>query len=814
MRRIDPRSFDGPPLMRRILRWSLRFLQVLAFILLVAASVALWWLDASLPELNGSYTVTGITEPVRIVRDKNGVPHIYAATYEDAMYALGFVHAQDRLFQMESQRRIGAGRMSEIAGSSTLGIDRMMRALGLYRRAEADFAHLERDTQRALEAYAAGVNAYLKERREKLPPEFLVIGEPEPWKPADTLVWGKLMALNLSTGWREKLVRGIFFQKLGPDKAAAFFPTYPANAPVTLQKDRAALPAELPMLALWQGLPDMLKKGGLSNQWAISGARTESGKPILANDPHLSLDAPSLWYLVRIETPQLKLAGASVPGVAGIIIGHNGRIAWGVTTSYIDTEDLIVERIDPEQPDHYLTPEGGKPFTTRVEKIAVRFGQEVTMTVRETRHGPVLDDAMGARFRPAMQPGHVLALRAAWLERGDTTADALRLLNLARNWDEFGQALARFVGPVQNFVYADVDGNIGYYVPGRIPARKEDNGGLPRPGWNESRADVRYIPFAELPHAFNPPKGFIVNANNRIAGSDYPYFLSRQWGDHYRAARIEELLAKPEKQSADKTGAIQGDHVSLMARDMLRFLLNVPADQLPNRPTAATALSLLRAWDGTMSRDRPEPLIFTAWLAALDRRLYADELADWGAEFVALRPDVVKLILTKHTDWCDNVTTPEPETCSEMLALSFGDALAWIEARYGTQVSSWRWGAAHRAQMRHRLFSFLPVLNMFGSPSIEADGDGRTVNKADMNVRDPRSPYAARHGAGVRAIYTFDNLDASRFILSTGPAGHPLSRFYDSMLKDWRDIRYVTFAKDRAEAEKDAAGIIELKPLR
>jgi penicillin amidase len=805
--------------MRRLFRATLRFLQVIAVALLVAASVGLWWLDASLPELSGSYTVTGITEPARIVRDKNGVPHIYAETYEDAMYALGFVHAQDRLFQMESQRRIGAGRMSEVAGSSTVGLDRMMRALGLYRRAEADFQHLERDTQRALEAYAAGVNAYLTHRREKLPPEFLIIGEPEPWKPADTLVWGKLMALNLSTGWREKLLRAVFVQHLGAEKAAAFFPPYPANGPVTLQRDRAAVPAEalpsdVPALALWRSLPELLLRRGLSNQWVSAGARTDSGKPILANDPHLALDAPSRGSLVRIDTPQVKLAGASVPGVGGIVLGNNGHIAWGVTTSYIDTEDLVIERIDPEQPDHYLTPEGGKPFTTRTEKIRVRFGADVTMTVRETRHGPVLDDTIAARFRPKLEPGHLLALHAPWLEPNDTTADALRHLHYARNWDDFGVALAKFVAPVQNFLYADTAGNIGYYVPGRIPARKEDNGGLPRPGWSESRATVPYIPFAELPHAFNPQKGFIVNANNRIVGPEYPYFLSREWGDHYRAERIEALLGAGGKQSADTTAAIQGDHVSLMARDLLRFMMQIPAERMPKAVSAAPALALLRNWDGTMDRNRAEPLIFTVWLAALNRRLYADELGDWGAEFVSLRPDVVKLILTKHTEWCDDTTTTPVETCPEMLALSLGDALAWIEARYGSQVSRWRWGAAHHAEMRHRLFSVLPVINGFGTLSIEADGDGRTVNKADMFVRDAKAPYAARHGAGFRGIYTLADLDASRFILSTGPSGHPLSRFYDSMLKDWRDVRYVTLARTREEAEKGAAGIIDLKPLR
>jgi penicillin amidase len=800
--------------MRRPLRWTLRFVQALGIALLLGAGLLLWWLDASLPALDGAYTVPGIGGPARIVRDRNGVPHIYAASLEDAMYALGFVHAQDRLYQMESQRRIGAGRVSEVAGSSTVRLDRMMRVLGLYRRAEADYEHLDRETKRMLEAYAAGVNGYLRNRREKLPPEFLLIGEPEPWKPADTLVWGKLMALNLSTGWREKLLRAVFIQKLGYEKAAAFFPAYPANGPTTLQRARAELPADLPLLALWHAVPEMLRRGGLSNQWAISGERTDTGKPILANDPHLSLDAPSLWYLVRIETPDVKLAGASVPGVPGIVIGHNGHIAWGVTTSYVDTEDLVIERLDPEQAGHYVTPEGGKPFETRKETIRVRFGPDVTLEVRETRHGPVLDDALAARLRPTLQPGHVLALRAPWLAPRDTTADALYRVNRARNWDEFGQALAKFVAPVQNFVYADVAGNIGYYVPGRIPARKEDNGGLPREGWNESRADVPYIPFAELPQAFNPPRGHIVNANNRIAGADYPYFLSRQWGDHYRAARIEDLLALAPKQSAETTAALQGDRVSLMARDMLRFMLNVPADRLPSAATAATALSLLRNWDGTMDRGRPEPLIFTAWFAALNRRLYGDELGEWGTEFVSLRPDVVKLIFTERTDWCDDISTPATETCGQMLALSFADALRWIEERYGTEVSKWRWGAAHRAEMRHRLFSFLPVIRGFGSPSIEADGDGRTVNKADMNVRDARAPFAARHGAGVRAIYTLADLDASRFILSTGPAGHPLSRFYDSMLKDWRDVRYIRLARDRAEAERGAVGIIELRPLR
>jgi penicillin amidase len=646
----------------------------------------------------------------------------------------------------------------------------------------------------------------------KLPPEFLITGPPEPWKPADSLVWGKLMALDLSSGWRDKLMRGIFIQHLGAERASVFFPGYPGSGPTTLARDRTAIPKDLPLLALWNALPPATRRGGLSNEWVVSGNHTETGKPILANDPHLALDAPTLWYLVRIETPHWQITGASVPGVPAVLIGHNGHIAWGVTSSYVDTEDLVIERLDPEHRGRYLTPEGSKPFTVRDETIQVRFGRDVHVKVRETRNGPVLDDALAQQFRPSLKKGHVLALRAPWLQPDDTTAEAIFGINRAKNWDEFGQALAKFVGPVQNFVYADVDGNIGYYVPGHIPARRDDGGGLPIPGWTEASAKVGYIPFAKLPQAFNPPRGYIVNANNRIAGAEYPYYLSRHWGDHYRATRIEQLLKQTGKQNSETTAAIQDDTVSLMARDMLALMMPPVLEHPPAQHNAGTALSMLKAWDGVMDRDRPEPLIFTAWFAALNRRLYGDDLGDWGARFIALRPDVVKSILTRHREWCDDITTRKAETCPEMISLALTDALDWIEARYGPDAWNWRWGAAHHADMRHRLFSALPLIGDFGSLSIEADGGARTINKTDMNIRDSRHPFAGRHGAGVRAIFTLADLDGSRFILSTGPAGHPLSRFYDNMLEDWRDGHYVRFARDQQDAGRGASGIILLRP--
>ncbi len=798
---------------RGALRWTLRIALGLAAVVVVAG-LGGWaaleiWLPSSLPQLTGRFEIKGITAPVSIVRDSKGVPHIYAANMEDASFALGFVHAQDRLFQMEAQRRIGAGRMSEIAGSSSVRFDRLMRVLGLYRLAQDSERHLGPEATRNLVAYTAGVNAYLAQRREDLPPEFLLIGTPEPWQPADSLVWGKLMALGLSTGWRQELMRLQLVQRAGAARAETFFPPYPEDGPTTVTRDRAALPGDFGTDAFWAMLPGALRDGGASNQWVVSGTRTASGKPLLANDPHLSFDAPSLWYLVRIETPELTLSGATVPGVPAIIIGHNGRIAWGLTTPHIDAEDLFIEKLDPADAGKYLTPEGPKPFATRKETIRVRLGSDVTMTVRETRHGPVIDDAMDPKQMPKLEPGQVLALRAAWLEPGDRTAEALLDLNRARNWDEFRAALSKYVAPAQNFVYADVDGNIGYYLPGRIPIRKAGDGSVPLPGWTGENGWTGFIPFERLPQLYNPAQGLIVNANNRVVNRDYPFFLSREWGDHFRAARIEALLTGTNTHGWEDFARIQGDHVSLMARDLLPLLLAVPAKSERGKAAQAT----LRGWTAAMRRDRPEGLLFTAWLANLSRRIFDSMLGEHAAEHYALAPEIVLHVLTRKREACADPKRPG-RSCDDLVAESLEATLDWIERRHGGDPAKWQWGAEHFAEMRHRIFPFIPLMSDFGTLRIPADGDGRTINRADMRIRDSRAPFAARHGAGVRAIFTFDDLTKSRFIVSTGPSGHPRSPFYGNMLADWRDVRFVTLAPTRAEADKGAAGTIELVPAR
>jgi penicillin G amidase len=813
--------------MRRIFRWTTRIVLGLVAFLALAVGAFLIHARLSVPELAGRYELKGFSAPVSIVRDRHGIPHIYAATLDDAYFAVGFVHAQDRLFQMEMQRRVGRGRTAEIVGAPAVRFDRLIRTLDLAGRARTALAALPAESRRGIDAYTAGVNAYLAARRESLPPEFVLVGTPEPWTAEDSILFGKLMAVQLSTGWRHELLRAKLVEALGAEKAAVFFPPYPEDGPSTLKPARAAapgageparaalpagLPAGLAAGALWASLPESWRRGGLSNEWVVSGALTESGKPILANDPHLSLDAPTLWYLVHIEVPGFTISGATVPGAPFHIIGHNGRIAWGVTTPYVDAEDIFIEKIDPADAAKYLIPGGSEAFRTRTETIKVRFGSDVTFTVRETRNGPVLDDALMPNLRPKLESGHVLTLKAPWLAAEDASGLAFARLNRARNWDEFRAALSLYVAPAQNFVYADVDGHIGYILPGRVPLRKSGKGALPTPGWTGEGDWTGYVPFYRMPQAFDPPGGMLVNANNRIVGAGYPHFLSDDWGDHWRAARIEALLSAGAKQTLDSTAAIQGDRVSLMARDLLPLMLE--AKPASNR--ARAALERLKAWDGTMARERAEPLIFVAWLVHLNRRLLSDKIEALARDIVRYQPDIVRHVLTRHRDWCDNTKTPAREDCPTALGESLEAALADLADRYGGDMAAWRWGTAHPAVMRHRLFGFIPVplIRDFGSPSIEADGEQHTVNKAAMNVSDRRRPYAARLGPGVRAIYDLADLKRSRFILSTGPSGHPMSKFYDSMVQDWRDIRSVTFAPDRAAAERGGAGTIELVPAK
>ncbi|GEO36022.1 penicillin amidase [Skermanella aerolata] len=763
------------------------------------------WLRSGLPQLDGAVTLPGLTSPVEIATDRNAVPHIFARSQQDAYFALGYVHARDRMWQMDLNRRIGAGRLSELIGSAGLRYDRLMRVLGFQASAEASLQALAPEVRQALDSYSAGVNAWLGSHGGPLPLEFQVLRyQPEPWKPADSLLWGKLMALQLSGNYNDELLRARLMQKFPAETIRQMYPDYPAGAPVTLASDLTGLEFD----RLHASLPPPLGPATASNEWVVSGERSGTGKPVLANDPHLQLGAPTLWYLARIEAPGLSVTGATVPGVPFTVLGRNDRISWGFTTTGSDVQDLYVERLDRSDPGKYLTPDGPRPFELRTETIKVKDADDEQLVVRTTRHGPVLSD-IEPRAVQAAPEGHVISLAFTGLSDRDTTAEALWRLNRAPDWEGFKAALRLIQAPQQNIVYADIQGNIGFYTPGLVPIRRKGDGSVPVPGWNDEYAWTGAIPFEELPQDFNPAAGKIVNANNRVTSPDYRWFLTSRWDDWYRAARIEQVLEANRRHDVDAAEALMRDTVSLAARDLLPLMLKIN----PVSQNAKAALDMLRGWDGTMSRDRTEPLIYEWWARELHRALYADELGPLFPEVMSASPRLVLHILTKAPQWCDDVTTADArETCEDMLGRSLDRALVTLSERHGSDMTKWRWGAEHRAPLAHQVLSRVPVLKDLFDIGIETDGGNHTVNRGGSSIRDDGAPFSHIHGAGYRAIYDMSDPENSRFMISTGQSGNPLSSHYGDLVEQWRDGRHFTISGTLEQVTSESLGRLTLRP--
>lgn len=789
-----------------------RSLTVAAWLLgaLVVLAVAvpggfLLWMRAEVPSGEGTLALPGLSAPVEVLRDDKGVPHIVAADLGDAYFALGHAHAQDRLFQMEFMRRVGAGRVAEVVGTRfgawALDIDRMMRTLGLYRRAESSLDALPPETRAALDRYAAGVNTYLATRSEALPIEFQLLGlEPEPWRPADSIVWGKLMALQLSGNYREELRNARLLQRLTPQQIRDLHPEAPAGSPVTLAAELRGLPFDRALAALPVLGPELA-----SNEWLVDGRGTATGRPILANDPHLGLEAPILWYLVRIVTPELTIAGATVPGVPMHVLGHNGHVAWGFTTTHSDTQDLFIERLDPQDSARYLTPTGPEPFRTRTETIRIAGQPDLTITVRETRHGPVISDLDNVA---AVPPGHVMALAFTGLAEDDTTAGGLHRLNLARDVAEATAALWLHKAPQQNVVYADTGGTIAFMAPALVPIRRKGDGRTPVPGWTGEYDWTGTIPYDELPRAIDPPAGRIVNANNRVVGPDYPHLLAAEWPDPVRARRIEQMLDGDAPLTVERAATQQTDAVSLHAGAMLPLLLATK----PANEREAQALDLLRTWDGTMARDRAEPLVYAWWLRELVRRLTADELGELFPAYWDLRAEAVRHMLTDAPGWCDDVSTPDAERCADALSASLAAALAAITERHGSDMSGWSWGLEHKAALNHRLLGRVPVVGTLFDLSVATDGDAHTVNRGTTRVGSHDAPFSHVHGAGFRGVYDLADLDRSRFVIATGQSGNPLSPHWGDFVGLWSSGGTVTLAGDADRLRAQGAARLLLTP--
>ncbi len=812
-------------IMLRLGAGLLKFLAGTALAILVFLTGAYFQVRGALPSYSGHIEAAGLKAPVEILRDKNAVPHIIAGSIEDAAFGLGYVHAQDRFWQMELMRRLGQGRLAEIippavAGGRLIDTDRTMRGLGVYRQASESVNALSPGTRTLLESYAAGVNAWLADDDQQFGLELTVIKllsggryRPDQWRPADSLVWAKLMALGLDGNWRAELLRLRLAQKIGDNGVKFLIEPSGDNADATLSIVRAATKG-IDLDRLYRGTDNIAtRKREASNEWVLSGAHAVSGKPLLANDPHLALTFPGIWYLARLIGPGFDIRGATSPGSPAIVLGHNGTIGWGFTTTNLDSQDLFVERVDPTDPSRYITPDGARPFVVRDETINVLWGDPVPMRVRQTRHGVVIDDFISRRaddpnvaeLTPA---GHVLALQATALDGADTSAEGFARLGLAQNWDEFLTAARKIVSPMQNIVYADTSGNTGLISPARVPMRRKGDGSMPVPGWTGEYDWAGVVPFDALPRAYNPASGILVNANARVVSDNYRYFITRDWAEPYRQRRAGQLLREVERHPVYGMIVIQADNLSLDAVDMVPVLLK----SAPRNPRAAKVHDLLGRWNHFMLASRAEPLIYTAWLSELQRGLLADELGNDLYESLAT-PNVPLMmrILREQPGWCDDGGTRVTESCDDAIALALERALDGIARLQGPDIDKWQWGREHLAVHRHPLFDGVPLLRDLASVRFPSDGGAQTLNRAQPSYLGKR-PFDAVHGAGYRAVYDFADLENSRFAIPLGQSGNMLSPWARNFVDRWQALKYIEIGGTRAEAARTAIGTLTLTP--
>ncbi|MBL8708005.1 MAG: penicillin acylase family protein [Rhodospirillaceae bacterium] len=744
--------------MRRWLRrigWGL-----IALAMLIGLGVAggYLWLRTGLPQTTGTVLVAGLDSAVSIQRDDRGVPIIRAQSNHDGYFALGFLHAQDRLFQMDAMRRLGAGRLSEIIGPNVLATDRIMRTLGLYRMAEAQVAAASPALRSALEAYAAGVNAYLDQQRGAWPPEFYLLGyRPEPWLPADSLVWGRLMALDLSGNWQAEETNRALQRTL---------PSYLFDLLVTVPSTQAAGGDPVWRQPLNQA----------SNSWVIGPNLTASGKPIIANDPHLGLGLPATWYLARLQTPEMTWSGATAPGLPFFVIGSNGHVAWTFTTTHGDTQDLFEERVIPELADHYETPAGPAPFATREEVIAVKGGDDVTLTVRETRHGPVVSE---------LEDGGVLALAWTALLPGDRTPEAIQAMNHAHDAAALEVALVDFHAPLQNIVFADSAGATGFMTAGRVPLRGQAfaDSRLPAPGWTGNHDWTGTLAVAEMPQSHGDGGEIIVTANNDIRPAGYRPFITADWPDDARARQIRALAEQTTTHDLEQSRLMQ---MNAHSAPLLAFVRRWEALATAAAPELA---AILADWDGAMDRDLAAPLIATLWLDRTARRLLGDEMAEAYDAWWFWQVDRIENIIADGRA-CNDTATEDLETCAEMLIKALREVRADLVAAFGDDARQWHWGDSHRARFQHPVFRNVPLVADWLDADLPTDGDFFTINRG--TPLPPRDGVALSHvhGPGLRFLHDFGDPDGSQFGLAGGQSGHPLSPHYADWLGDWRAGAY------------------------
>ncbi|MFY1711110.1 penicillin acylase family protein [Tritonibacter mobilis] len=821
--------------MARLFRWLLR-LTAGTILLGVLGAILVYFLAAqSLPEYDKEIALPGPTAPVEIVRDNANVPHIFGsfgASDEDVFFGLGYAHAQDRLWQMAVMRRTAQGRLSEVFGPRTVKTDSFLRRLDLYGAARSSVSSQSPEALRALTAYSAGVNARLQEVNENAlgrgAPEMFLFNMPiAPWQPADSIAIMKLMAVQLSSNMQEEILRAQTSIALDdPKRLLDILPDAPGSGTATLPEYTSLFPgldglnlADPQYAALMPVAPRGF--GGASNAWAAAPSRSAAGGTLLANDPHMNLTAPGTWYLARLELGTGGVIGGTIPGIPAVLTGRSQKMGWGLTSSYLDDQDLFIEKINPDNPQEYLTPNGYQEFTSRPSIVQIKGNAPLTLTLRWTENGPVLPGSLFdlASITP---PGHVVSLGWTALSREDTSITAALDLMRSENVQQAIDAGEKFIAPSQNVTLADQE-TIALKTIGVMPdrdLRNQSQGRLPNQGWRRENRWQGRLPYAANPEFVSPSGGILGNTNNKLLERPFPNHVTYAWGDTQRINRWRKLMQGREVHTRDSFIEAQLDTVSYSAQTLLPligadlwFTGEAAADGTPERQRHI-ALSLLAEWNGEMNEHLPEPLIYASWLRALQKRLIEDDLGPLADAYTRVEPLFLERVF-RNVDgasaWCDVAQSAPIESCTDMARLALDDALVYISENYGSTLESLRWGDAHQATQDHEVLGDVPLLRYFVNIRQSTSGGDNTLQRGLTSGEEPE-PFNNVHGAGYRGVYDFADPDSSVFIIATGQSGHFLSRYYDDMAQYWRRGEYIPMSLDENLARAAAVGVTRILP--
>ncbi|MFE8694809.1 penicillin acylase family protein [Cytobacillus sp. FJAT-53684] len=764
---------------------SLWSLAILATIILVAAIFIYLYISRSIPVTKGEVTIGSISSPVTVTRDEVGVPHISAENERDLYIAQGYVQAQDRLFQMDLSRRQASGELSEVIGEATVHNDKYFRTLGLRRAAEISYDHYSDEAKEVLDWFAEGVNIYIKELKAngKWPIEFNILGyEPEEWNAIDSLTIGKYMAYDLGGHWESQAFRYYLLQNFPEEKAYDLFPSYPTDAPYIISAENLDIEKTL---ASAISPPEF----NGSNNWVVSGKKSASGKPLLADDPHLSLSTPSIWYQMHLQTPAMNVSGVIFAGIPGIILGHNEHVAWGVTNTGPDVQDLYIEKRNPDNQTEFLYNDQWEEAIIVKEPIKVKDKETIDYEVTITRHGPIISE-----FAEESGKEEVLSLQWTALEPS-SELEAIIQMNQATNWEEFEKALELFHTPAQNFVFASKDGTIAYKANGMIPIRKKGQGIIPVPGWTDEYGWEGYIPYDELPKTINPEEGFISTANNKVIDNSYPYHISNDWAQPYRQMRIQEFLQTDKKLTADDMMALQMDQKNLQAIEFVPILTNMPESSLSKKEKEAVAI--LKDWDYLDNKDEAAPLIFSLWMKKISDVLFQDEISSEMRGLFKGQKQAVDELIRRAATGIEGPWITEKGGLQEVLHKSLQLALEEATELQGDHLNKWKWGEYHQIYFPHSLSSIKPLNYLFNKEgSLPVGGSSVTVqaaaNKDDGTVN---------HGGSWRFVIDTADMSTGNHLVGPGQSGHPLSPTYHNQMKDWVEGHYHQTNLNRVKGE-------------